>query len=229
MSQPTVVAGSSINRGQPGSLGFDAFVGDSGRGVFVMCDGANSCPDSGRAAQWLAEALSMDRRVGDGPGGFEVSIRALHLEMLDRFPQTAATVLALRAGHDGLSLASVGDSRMTMLTPSWWGWGPWRIAWHMPQDINAQGHPSQLVGSEVLDRVHLRHVPAKGRWLVALMTDGAAQALGDSHWSAMLRPLGRQMPSIDDLNYCCETMAQLALAQGCQDDISTALVMVRFD
>jgi serine/threonine protein phosphatase PrpC len=229
MKQPTIVAGSCINQGQPGSLGFDAFAGDSRRGVFVMCDGANSCPDSGQAAQWLAEALAFDARVSESGLGFEPGIRALHLEMLDRFPQTAATVLAMRVDHEGLTLASVGDSRMTLLKPSWWGWGPWRLAWHMPQDINAQGHPSQLVGSEVLDQVHLRHVTAKGRCLVALMTDGAAHVIDEHELCNLLQPLGRQMPSADDLNYWCETMAHQALAQGCLDDISVALVMVRFD
>jgi hypothetical protein len=229
MKRPTIVAGSCINQGLPGSLGFDAFAGDSRRGVFVMCDGANSCPDSGQAAQWLAEALAFDARVSESGLGFDPSIRALHLEMLDRFPQTAATVLALRVNHEGLTLASVGDSRMTVLKPSWGGWGPWRLAWHMPQDINAQGHPSQLVGSEVLDQVHLRHVAAKGRCLVALMTDGAAHAIDERELCNLLQPLGRQMPSADDLNYWCETMAHQALAQGCLDDISVALVMVRFD
>jgi serine/threonine protein phosphatase PrpC len=229
MKQPTIVAGSCINRGQPGCLGFDAFVGDPGRGMFVMCDGANSCPDSGQAAQWLAEALAFDPRVGESTLGFDASIRALHHDMLIRFPQTAATVLALRVDPQGLTLATVGDSRMTLLTPSWWGWGPWRTAWHMPQDINAEGHPSQLVGSEVLDQVHLRHVKAQGRCLVALMTDGAAHVIDDRHLCELVQPLGRQMPSADDLNYWCETMASQALARGCQDDISVALVMVRFD
>lgn len=229
MKRPTVVAGSCINQGLPGALGFDAFVGDSQRGVFVMCDGANSCPDSGQAAQWLAEALAFDARVADRRLGFDPSIRSLHRDMLDRFPQTAATVVAVHIDHEGLSLASVGDSRMTLLRPSWWGWGPWRAAWQMPQDINAQGHPSQLVGSEVLDRVHLRQVPAEGRCLVALMTDGAAHVIHDQELCELLQPLGRQMPSADDLNYWCETLAHQALARGCQDDISVALVMVRFD
>ncbi len=229
MSATSLVCGRCINHGPSDRLGFDAYAGSPERGVFVLCDGANSCPDSGQAALWLSQALASDPRLEEERPGFECSLRHLHLEMIERFPMTAATVLAVQAGGYGLRLASVGDSRLVLLARRWGGWGSWRQIHEMPRDIDARGHPTQLVGSEVLDVIHQAQFPPRGRCLAVMMTDGLADCLTDQELLQTVSALGRHQPSSGDLDYLCQTLAALALDRGCQDDLSAVMVYSSFD
>lgn len=230
MRSPRLVAGCCINHGRPDRLGFDAYAGHPEAGVFVLCDGANSCPDSGKAALWLSQALASDPTLQDEQQGFEASLRRLHEDMISLFPVTAATVLALRAKAQGLTLASVGDSCLVVLQRAWAGWGAWRIVHEMPRDINAQGHPSQLLGSEVLDEIHQTRLAGQGRSLAVLMTDGVANTVTRDELVQAVAALGRwQTPSSHDLDYLCQTLADLALERGCQDDLSAAMIYAAFD
>ncbi len=230
MSSPRLVAGHCINHGRPDRLGFDAYTGHADTGIFVLCDGANSCPDSGKAALWLSQSLASDLIIQDESEDFEASLRRLHVDMLELFPITAATVLALRAKPGGLTLASVGDSSLVVLQRAWAGWGNWRVLHKMPRDINAQGHPSQLLGSEVLDEIHQTRLIGKGRFLTVLMTDGVANTVSEEELVQTVSAVGRwQTPSSDDLDYLCQTLADLALHRGCQDDLSAAIIHAAFD
>jgi len=228
MSQPILVAGSCINVGGAGHLGFDAFSANPEAGLFVLCDGANSCPGSGKAAAWLSDSLAHDPDARHGPKGFEASLRRLHLDMLVGFPETAATVVAVSANSLGLMLASVGDSYLSLLKPSLAGWGAWQWVHTMPRDIDPQGHPSQLVGSEVFVRVHSLMEPPQGRFLALLMSDGPANILSEAELLQSVRTLGRRVPSSHDLDYLCKTLAVLALQRGCQDDVSVAMVYIAY-
>lgn len=228
MSALRLVCGSCINHGKSDRLGFDAYADNRDHGVFVLCDGANSCPDSGRAAAWLSRSLADDPRVLDDRRGFEVSLRSLHLDMIERFPITACTVLALRIDARGMALASVGDSRLLVLQRGLAGWGAWRRIHEMPRDLNERGHPTQLVGSEVLEQIHQARFAPKGRCLALLMTDGVANSLGDTELVEVVGTLGRNIPSGDDLDYLCRTLTGLALERGCQDDLSAAMIYADF-
>lgn len=230
MSSPRLASGHCINHGRQSRLGFDAYADHADAGIFVLCDGANSCPDSGKAALWLSQSLAGDPSLQDESEDFEASLRKLHENMLELFPITAATVLALRAKTNGLTLASVGDSSLVVLKRTWAGWGKWRVVHKMPRDINEHGHPSQLLGSEVLDQIHQTWLTGKGRYLTILMTDGVANTVSDEELIETVSAVGRwQTPSSDDLNYLCQTLALLALNRGCQDDISAVMVHAAFD
>jgi serine/threonine protein phosphatase PrpC len=230
MSSPRLVAGHCINHGRPDRLGFDAYTGHADTGIFVLCDGANSCPDSGKAALWLSQSLASDLIIQVESEDFEASLRRLHEDMLELFPITAATVLALRAKANGLTLASVGDSSLVVLKRAWAGWGNWRVVHEMPRDINEQGHPSQLLGSEVLDQIHQARLIGKGRYLTILMTDGVANTVSEAELIQIVSAVGRwQTPSSDDLDYLCQTLVILALDRGCQDDLSAVMIHAAFD
>lgn len=94
----------------------------------------------------------------------------------------------------------------------------------MPLDIDPNGNPTQLIGSEVCEKVHVRHLKVDAKWLLVFMTDGAAEFIHSAELEASLATLGRQQPSADDLDYLCKDLSRQALDSGCRDDISVAIV-----
>jgi hypothetical protein len=94
----------------------------------------------------------------------------------------------------------------------------------MPLDIDPNGNPTQLIGSEVCEKVHVRHLKVDAKWLLVFMTDGAAEFIQSGALGASLETLGRQQPSSDDLDYLCKDLSRQALDAGCRDDVSVAIV-----
>ena len=226
---PRCVFGQAINHGAEGSAGFDAFSADAPSGLFALCDGANSCADSGRAAAWLAQQLTQTP-VDDGEFiNFRARVVELHLQMLSDFPETASTLIGLHIRPQGLRLVSVGDSQLTLYKHKRWTRGAWGKVHTMPQDIDADGHPSQLIASEVLNTVHQHDIPVASAWLVVMMSDGPARLLSDVSIDNALMRIGQLTPSPQDLDYLCQSLAHEALSLGCRDDISIALVWVRYE
>lgn len=221
----TLSWGACINRHGPGGLGFDAFAAHRPEGLFTLSDGANSCPLGGQAARWLVGQMSQ-------PGlprqtqALAQRVEQLHQQMVLRFPESAATLLHVQADAQGLRLLSVGDSFLTVFERLWPGWRGWRVALSMPRDLDAQGHPSQLMGSEVMHQVHQLALAPRGPLVIAMMSDGPAHALGMQATGEVLSRLGRRQPSAEDLDYLSEDLVARALAQGCTDDASVALIWV---
>ena len=224
---PMCILGTAINFGPSDGLGFDAFSACPEQGLYALCDGANSCPDSGQAALWLSKQITQAQVHGDQPLNFEPLVFDLHQDMLQSFPNTAATLVGLHVAPRMIRLVSVGDSELTLYQRSWWGWGPWQKRCTMPKDLDATGNPRQLIASEVLDAVHQHDLPAQGAWLALLMSDGPARVLPISSLNKTLHKVSKQIPSPEDLSYLCQTLAQEALSSGCQDDISVAMVWFR--
>jgi hypothetical protein len=225
---PQCILGKAINHGPVNGLWFDAFSARPAQGLYALCDGANSCTDSGRAALWLCQQIT-DAKVPEArPLDFEPLVRSLHEDMLVSFPDTAATLVGMHITPLGLRLVSVGDSELALYERCCWGWGPWQLACIMPKDLDAHGHPSQLIASEVLDTVHQSDFKARGTWLALMMSDGPARVLPSASVKKMLGKITRQTPTSEDLDYFCQTLANEALASGCQDDVSIAMLWVRF-
>lgn len=221
---PRIVLGQCINQRRDGVSGFDAFAANPDEGLFALCDGANSCPDSGKAAQWLSRRLTDAAQCGVGAIELETYIYKLHREMHQDFPETASTALWVKVSASGLAMGSVGDSSLRTFKRAWAGWGPWHEVWAMPRDVNEQGHPRQLIGSEVLDTVHHCQLAARGPLLTLMMSDGPANTLQDSAIKDVLRAIQRQSPSTHDLDYLCQKLVNDALNLGCQDDASVAIL-----
>jgi serine/threonine protein phosphatase PrpC len=220
--------GKAINHGPDKGLGFDAFSANPEQGLYALCDGANSCPDSGQAALWLCQQITHAQVPEDRPLNFEPLVHDLHEHMLTSFSNTAATLVGLHVAPWGLRLVSVGDSELTLYKRRWWGWGPWQKNCTMPKDLDANGHPRQLIASEVFDTVHQLELPAQGTWLALMMSDGPARVLPASSVQKTLQKISHQTPSSEDLNYLCETLAHEALSSGCQDDVSVAMLWIRY-
>lgn len=223
---PRLVLGKSINQRLDDIVGFDAFAAFSEEGVFTLCDGANSCPNSGLAAQWLCQKLASQSINVKGRTNLSALVHRLHLEMQQCYPETAATALWVKAGLEGLELSSVGDSSLRVYQRKWAGWGPWFEICSMPRDIDAHGHPSQLIGSEVLNTVHHQFLSARVPLIVLMMSDGPANVLSESRLLGVLRNLGRQSPSSYDLDYLCTNLVNQAFDLGCRDDASVAMIWV---
>jgi serine/threonine protein phosphatase PrpC len=226
--KPQTVLGQCINQRRDGVLGFDAFAANQAQGLFALCDGANSCPDSGQAAQWLSQQLVDTERCGSARAKFESHVFQLHRDMLERFPETASTAVWSRVTPQGLTLSSVGDSSLRVYRRSWAGWGKWQVICAMPRDLDNLGNPRQLIGSEVLDTVHHLALPARGTLLTLMMSDGPANILSDGMVQEVLRSLKRQAPSAHDLDYLCRQLVEEALNLGCQDDASAAMVWTQW-
>jgi len=226
---PHCVFGQAINHGHRGKGGFDAFQAQPAQGLYALCDGANSCLDSGRAAAWLAENITHtpepDRQVFID---FRSRVFELHGQMLSIFPETASTLIGLHVRPQGLRLVSVGDSQLTLYQPNRWTRKSWKKAHTMPQDIDANGHPSQLIASEVLNTVHQHDIQATSTWLAVLMSDGPAKLLSEVSIEHALLRIGHDSPSSNDLDYLCQSLADEALTLGCRDDVSLAMVWIRY-
>lgn len=218
-----VIHGQCINQRRDSAIGFDAFAAAAGASCFALCDGANSCPDSGRAAEWLSQQL-VAMPVTQTERSFATLAHDLHEEMQTRFPETASTAVWLHAHAHGVQLGSVGDSSLKIYSRAWLGWGPWREVDAMPRDIDENGHPSQLLGSEVLYKAHCRRLPARGALVALMMSDGPANVLLDESVLLVLNTLGRHKPSCQDLDYLCRSLVNQALDLGCQDDASVAMI-----
>ena len=221
------VWGQAINQGPPYGLGFDACCANAVTGLFALSDGANSCPDSGKAAQWLCEQITQTPQDEPPPLNFEPVVRRLHQDMLVRFPDTAATLIGLQLAPQGLRLVSVGDSELSVFERSWWG--RWFKRHTMPKDLNAQGHPSQMLASEVLDTVHQHDMPKQKVMLALMLSDGPARVLPSSSVTRAIGKINNQTPSSDDLDYLCQSLASEALDLGCHDDVSVVLIWIRYE
>ena len=225
---PKCIFGKAINHGPDKGLGFDAFNACPDHGLYALSDGANSCPDSGQAALWLCHQITQ-ATVSEGKSlNFEPLVRDLHKVMLLSFPNTAATLVGLHVAPCGLRLVSVGDSDLTLYKRRWLGWGPWQKHCAMPKDLDSDGNPSQLIASEVLDTVHQLDLPAQGTWLALMMSDGPARVLPASSLQKTLQKISRQTPSCEDLDYLCQSLANEALSSGCGDDVSVAMLWIRY-
>ena len=221
------VWGQAINHGPPEGLRFDAFCANPATGVFALSDGANSCPESGKAAKWLCEHITHIPQPEQHTLNFEPLVRCLHQDMLQHFPDTAATLVGLQLAPRGLRLVSVGDSELTVFERRWWG--RWVKRHTMPKDLDAHGHPSQLIASEVLDTVHQYDIPRQKILLVLMMSDGPARILSESSVHQAIGKISHKTPSSDDLDYICQNLANEAMGAGCHDDVSVALIWIRYE
>jgi serine/threonine protein phosphatase PrpC len=205
------------------SLGFDAFSANAEAGIFTLCDGANSCPDSGAAARWLSQTMAQ----ADSEN-LPQQLISTHVEMCQKFPETGSTLLRVHAREQGLELATLGDSFLWVFKKPWNGFAPWRCIDQMPRDVDEKGHPTQLVGSEVCHTLHTRQHRPRGIYCAVLMSDGPGLVTADQHLAARMSLLGRSEPSPADLAYLCHSLALDAHAAGCRDDISVAMVWLKY-
>lgn len=213
----------ALNVNAEAAMGFDAFSANAEDCIFTLCDGANSCPDSGVAARWLSQVMAHADTEN-----LPQQLLSTHAEMCQKFPVTGSTLLRVHAREQGLQLATLGDSFLWLFQKPWRGLAPWRCIDQMPRDVDDKGHPTQLVGSEVCHTLHTRQHPPQGIYCAVLMSDGPGLLTTDQHLKARLSLLGRTEPSAADLDYLCHSLALEARTAGCRDDISVAMVWLKY-
>ena len=232
-----------INAAEPGSwhaMGFDAFAtGAPQQPVFVLCDGANGTPRGGDFAralvgdflEYFSGPLPKGDLAPDRPG-VDLAAIGLHLDQLgealdQQFAASAATLTAARFFEGQLQLLHVGDSYvMAFRRQPLLGW---RQVTSLGRHQDAQGRPTQLIGSPVPVRPYWFESASAGDWVIALMTDGAGDFLSASDLLEQLRLVGRAQPSQEDLNFCAQYLGQLALSRQSDDDISVCLIWMRLE
>ena len=111
---------------------------------------------------------------------------------------------------------------------SWGGFAPWKCVETMPRDVDENGHPTQLVGSEVCQTIHVRNHDPKGLYCAVLMSDGPGLKTSEENLKTRLAMIGRNEPSQADLAYLCNSLAIDAQNSGCLDDTSVAMIWLKF-
>jgi hypothetical protein len=217
------VHGAQININSDVAMGFDAFSANTIDGIFTLCDGANSCTGSGLAAQWLSEAFAQN-----DAHSLAEQLQTKHTQMCSLFPETGSTLVRVHVHRRGIELSSIGDSFLWLFQKPWGGWAPWQCIERMPRDIDAMGHPTQMIGSEVCDHLHIRCHPPLGRYCAVLMSDGPGLAISEKQLKQRVSLIGRDNPNQNDLEYLCQSLALDALNSGCKDDISVAMVWANY-
>jgi len=221
----SAIWGASVNWRSVKGAGFDAFAHGVNDPIFVLCDGANSCPNSGHAAVWLSQqVVTLIENSEQSSHLFDEGLRALHELQWEAFPDTAATLVCLTISEGVLHLSTVGDSSLHVYSKSWLG--RWTLKHAMPIDTDVHGHPTQLVGSEVLHTIHHKKLTCDDPTLVLMMSDGPANALSSQTILKLLHPLSKNKPTPDDLNYVCQSITQEAIDAGCIDDATAILVWI---
>ncbi len=213
----------ALNLSAEESMGFDAFSANTEDCIFTLCDGANSCPESGTAARWLSRVMAQVDTEN-----LKDKLISTHIDMCEKFPETGSTLLRVHAHAQGLELATLGDSFLWLFNKPWGGLAPWRCIDQLPRDVDEEGNPTQLVGSEVCHTLHTKLHPPKGLYCAVLMSDGPGLVTVETHLQARVALLGRAEPSAADLDYLCHSLAMDAHAAGCRDDNSVAMVWLKY-
>jgi serine/threonine protein phosphatase PrpC len=222
-----LVLGSHINRTIYGSRGFDAFSANLEEKSFALCDGANSCENSGIAARWLARAITEYSVNQTDPNGYEKHLFKLHLQMQTEFPNTGSTAIWVSAAAPGLTLISVGDSFLQVYRKYLFGLGGWRDVVTMPRDLDQFSNPTQLIGSDVFKKVNVERIACKGAYIILMMTDGPADSIAQPELCRILSYVKHREPSTYDLDYLSAQIIESAFRAGCTDDASVALIWIK--
>ena len=213
----------------PAGKGFDAFAASESGQLVALCDGANSSFGSGQAASWLCTSWVLDEPERSlDKQTWQARVKCQHQQMQSLHPGTGSTLAFAHLHTNGLTLGNLGDSYLKVYHHAGWFWSKWSFIVDMTRDLDENGHPSQMAGSEVCNAAHLIELPPLGSYLLVFMSDG----VGD-YWPAgdllnRLQIISSQHPSAEDLSYFCNSLAQHSLDLGSDDDASVALVWCNF-
>ncbi|MDA0847011.1 MAG: protein phosphatase 2C domain-containing protein [Proteobacteria bacterium] len=215
----------ALNRGAPGGLAFDAGLRHASRPLAVLCDGANGTPHGGPLAQAACQHIMAALEAGVCLTPQVLDDLSATLER--QFPDSGCTLLAYEANDRGLRITGVGDSFAELFAHRQ---GQWQPEDQLGRHQDANGHPTQLVGADVPISPHLCERSActgVACWAAFLMTDGAGAYLSTADLREALLPIGEQTPSDHDLQFCAESLAELAVSRGSHDDASVLMIWVR--
>ncbi len=225
MDQLIFRCGIALNFGASNRLAFDAAVCHPTLPLAVLCDGANGTPFGGAvakaASKQIMRALAADIHLAD------TVLDAMSKTLDAQWPESGCTMLALAANESGLRITGVGDSFAELFAHRK---GQWASEHQLARHVDERGHPTQLIGANVPIHPHRCERPAIGEvacWAAFLMSDGAGAYLSTADLLDVLLTIGAQTPSDDDLKFCAETLAEVAVSRGSDDDVSMLIAWVQ--
>ncbi len=220
--------GSLINETNERSCGFDSF--NSSHDTFVLCDGANSCKNGGILASSLAKTI-----LAKWPNCFDIKsnrmdliykvVLAEHNKYLTNKIEAASTIIGLKTLLNGFEMISIGDSYGEIFYKNQNGWSK---LYSMPRDIDENGHPWQLVGSEVLKKINYKKFDKNGSYCIFLLSDGAGNFLTQKSFYRVTESIGENRPNSYDLNFFSLDLVREARNNKSYDDISVAIIYIDF-
>ncbi|MAI29255.1 MAG: hypothetical protein CMP38_03505 [Rickettsiales bacterium] len=219
--------GSKINLTNSGLKGFDSFF--STKNCFVLCDGANSCVNGGIFAENLSKSVALNwsskkKLFGNRKKYLYSFLLHEHKNYLSKKLDAASTLVALGIFDDNFEVFSVGDSYAEIYFRS--NTKSWMKIFSMPRDINLNGDPWQLIGSDVFEKINYKNFNDLGTYCIFLLTDGAGNYLQDKNLLRILNTIGDKTPDSYDLNYLSTDLAFEAKLNGSNDDISVVTLFV---
>ena len=217
----------AINWGKRKYECFDAFakVAD----IFTLCDGANSCENSGKLAIDLAHSFSEDVSFLDsGTIDREYAISRIVMDIHETYALQkdpgASTLLSLNILQDSYEIVSIGDSYGKVFTYK--TDGGWEETASIPRDIDYKGYPWQLIGSDVFEFIHYHRFSRDHLACVFLMSDGVGDFIKDSDITHLLNksiPKKFDRTSLQDIVY---SLVKISEDRGSEDDKSICLIFI---
>lgn len=204
---------------------FDSINFDLDRGIFVLCDGANSTPWGGEASKLCSLAVLEGLKESAADGKLKTMNAFDHSDLLikKQYKSAACTCISAEVIPNGILLASCGDSLIELYTfRSILGWNK---AFSSKLDIikNTQS-PSQLLGSPAYSEPNLHFIKPKGAFSILLMSDGLYRFTTVADRLKIVKKIGRNTPSNEDLNYLSTEISLLAMNNQSLDDISIGII-----
>ncbi len=217
---------STTNYGDKLASGFDFFY--SLENIFALCDGANSCQNSGILARKLSKKVinnwaspSLDKKVRKEY--LKSAIKKIHEELLLDNLDAASTLMALGVFDNFFEMVSVGDSYGVVFEKIN---KKWRHYFSMPRDIDSDDNPFQLIGSDVFKELHYQIFPQKNSWCIFMMSDGLGNFVDYNDLMESLSLFGDNFPNESDLEFIVNDLAKSALRRGSKDDISATIIFL---
>ncbi len=216
-----------INGGKRKYECFDAFarVSDS----FTLCDGANSCKNSGKLAKKLASLFSkkissIAMKKVDREREISKIVLDIHENCALNNEAGASTLLGLNILKDSYEIISVGDSYGKVFTrnPD----GEWTEHCSIPRDLDYNGNPWQLIGSDVCELVHYTRLYRENVACVFLMSDGVGDFIKNSDIEKILNKKDIKKFNPSNLRKIVESLLSISGERGSKDDMSICMAFI---
>ncbi|MCE7526937.1 PP2C family serine/threonine-protein phosphatase [Polynucleobacter sp. IMCC 30228] len=197
---------------------------------FALCDGANSTPWGGHAAELTASALTSKLvipQTNPEETLLESFSRANDL-VLEKINNGATTALNVLLSYGGIYCASCGDSLIEAykLQPL----KGWVNSQASQLDLLEDGHsPSQLIGSPAFHSANIFQLPAKGSCIVLMMSDGLHAYTTSKERLSIISKIKKGQPSNEDMQFICSELGELAIKNQSKDDVSAIGMWINFN
>lgn len=207
-------------------LSFDRVTHSFSGDVSILCDGANSSFNGGDCAEICSRLLCDQLAKSQGHEPIDEAYKVVDALIKEQVSDSGCTAIAMQLQTDAICISGCGDSIAEVYRRGFLGWKlVYRSA---PQLIEGTGNPSQLMGCPAYVHPFFQKICGQGTYAVLLMSDGMYKFTAPKDRLNSVSTLKSDTPSVHDLNYLLEDMAELSAANGAHDDISAVLTWARY-